>query len=193
MKQYQSIFNKLESLHVYAVQGEYCEPGYRSDKPMGVLFGDWNPLHKPEYKGFFKALEEMFNLDWSDEYTSCEDCGKYFRTTGDCYQWTMYGWIHDSSCLCGDCVKENPDDYIKHLKNNNSMCCMDFLNLESMGWENLNGTFANGFFEHMHDDPKSIMQEYQKQYPNMDIVFGKLEASQFYIQWQVYGKEKENE
>ena len=191
MKRYEAIFNKLESLHVYPLWGEYCEPGYSTEKPDGVLFGDWNPLYKPEYEGFLNSLEDHFELDWSDEYTSCEECGKYFRTTGNCYQWTMYGIIREGFCVCGDCIKENPEQYLKHLINNPKDCCKDFIDLESMGWKNLNGTFANGFFEHMHDDPKGIMKEYQKKYPDMDIVFGKLEASQFYIEWQVYGKEKE--
>jgi hypothetical protein len=183
------VFERLESLGAYAIPGEYCEPGYSTTKPDGVLFGNWNSIRE-KAPGLLSALEERFELAWSDEYISCGECGKYFRTSGDCWQWTMYGWIFDGDCLCGDCIKANPAEYLSHLHGNPADCEHIGLDLESLGYRNLNGTLQNGFFAGMHDDPKAIMAEYVKQYPSLDILFGKLEASQFYVKWQVYGKEK---
>jgi hypothetical protein len=189
MKTYERVFARLEKLHAwYGDMGEYCEPGYSTEKES-ILFGDWNPVPK----GLLSALEERFELEWNDEWTSCEECGRYFRTSGDCYQWTMYAWIDGKSgtCLCGDCVKESPDDYIKECINNPKTCVKAFLDLSSLGFTNLNGTFENGFHAHMNDDPVKILAEYKKKYPTYDLVFGNLSVSQFYIDFEIWGKERE--
>ena len=168
----------------YPQSGEYCEPGYTSDKP--ILFGDWNGIPKP----LCHALEEHFTLDWFDEWLSCSECGKFFRSIGDCWGWSMYGWITDGDCLCGDCILSSPDEYLRHVSNNPTACAIPFIKLEDFGFKNLNGTLQNGFFSGMNDDPKAIMKAYRTQYPTLDIAFGNLSPSQFYVEWQVYGREK---
>jgi hypothetical protein len=168
----------------YPEPGEYCEPGYTSEKP--ILFGNWNGLSR----ALVKALESHFTLDWSDEWLSCSNCGRFFRSVGDSYSWSMYGWITDGECLCGDCILSDPSEYIAHISNNPSTCAMPFIALEDHGFINLNGTLQNGFFSGMNDNPKAIMTKLKKEHPTLDIVFGNLKPSQFYIKWEVYGREK---
>jgi hypothetical protein len=43
----------------------------------------------------------------------------------------------------------------------------------------------------MNDDPVKILAEYKKKYPTYDLVFGNLSVSQFYIDFEIWGKERE--
>ena len=176
------VFEKLEVVYSDRV-GEYCEPGYSNEKP--ALFGDWNSVSRP----LCAALEEHYELEWFDEWIDCEVCGKYFRSQPSSYGWTMYGAIlNDCECICGDCIREEPTEYIESAINNPKTCVKDFLDLETLGFQNMNGTFETGLHEHMNDDPTAILAEYQTKYPNHEFVFGNLGASQFYVDFEIWGR-----
>ena len=184
MNPYPHVFEKLMTLNAwYGSEGEYCEPGYTSELP--VLFGNWNHVSDD----LRRALEEHFTLDWDDEWTSCDLCGKYFRTTADSYEWTMYGDME--TCTCGDCIKEDPEPFIADLIGNPHRCARDFIDLSALGFTNLNDTFENGWHPHQTDDPTAIMAEYTEKYPDHDLVFGNFSASQFYVTFQIWGRPRE--
>ena len=75
---------------------EYAEPGY--DDGSLITTGNWNKITKyengenktlddtPELLG--NLLEQLgFSLEWSDEWTTCSDCGALVRTEPDSYSW----------------------------------------------------------------------------------------------------------
>jgi hypothetical protein len=62
----------------------YAEPGY-TQPAKGILFANWN--HLP--KGIDTVLERYgYAVEWSDEWATCDDCGKAVRTQPDSYSWT---------------------------------------------------------------------------------------------------------
>ncbi len=186
MKSYPHVLEKLMTLNAwYGSEGEYCEPGYTNELP--VLFGDWNNVPHD----LADALEEHYQLAWEDEWTSCDLCGKYFRTTANSYDWTTYGSIADGGADCGDCIAENPEAYIADLIGNPHSCALDFIDLASLGFVNLNGTFENGWHPHQTDDPVTIMGEAKEQHPHHDLIFGNLRASQFYMTFELWGRPRE--
>lgn len=93
---------------------DYAEPGY--DTPAkGVLFANWNCL--PE--NLDRILERAgYAVEWSDEWTMCEDCQRAFRTSADSFCWSPAGvymegsrdysdpYQADSVSLCLDCLQE---------------------------------------------------------------------------------------
>ena len=190
----ESVQRKLESLKIdWQYADRYAERGYSvGEKKWGILFADWNGL-EDKAKGLMNALKERCEIEWSDEWLIC-DCGKAFRTQGDSYSWTMYGWISDGEYLCGDCVKEDPEEYEKYLMNNAKNVDSIGIDWKERGWRRLNeDDFESGFHAHMDDDPKEIMKRYRKEKPGMDFLFDSFEASQFYVRYAIWGKDKETE
>jgi hypothetical protein len=85
----------------------YAEPGYDQPK-RGVLFANWNRFPR----GFDSVLERAgYAIEWSDEWTTCDDCGKALRTQPDSYGWTP-AYVEDESgnIMCRDCAPEDEDE-----------------------------------------------------------------------------------
>lgn len=128
--------NRVEGMLVYSAG--YAEPGY--DSPTGVVVvGDWNdtdeyvpsPTGEPGMGSRRKTsdipgrvariLEKLgVEIEWDDEWGSCSDCGRLFRTQGDSYSWTAsYHQDQDTGeCLCVECLKEDPVPYLEKLEEN---------------------------------------------------------------------------
>lgn len=186
MKDYSAVFNHLEKIRAwYGEIGTVCEPGYDPHKVR--LFGDWNPVSRE----LTEALEEHYELEWSDEWISCSLCGQYFRSQPDSYSWTMYGDITDGECNCGDCVKDDPTQTIEDAIDDHRTCLPSFINPIEHGFEDMNGRFESGLHEHMNDDPKTILAEYQAKYPDHEFVFGSFESSQFYVTYHIFGRKRD--
>ena len=168
----------------------YAEPGYTQEhENHPVLFADWNPV--PEK--FMDWIEDHFDIEWSDEWLTCDSCGKAFRCSGSSYGWSMYGHVFDGYGVCGDCIKELPGDYIEHLVDNHGACDTIGLDLESMGFRVLNDNrFESGMHQGMNDDPKTIFDEMQKAHPDYEFVFSGLEPSQFYMSYSICGRLKQS-
>jgi hypothetical protein len=143
----------------------YVEPDY-DDKP--VVLGDWNDRREynretgqsrvvnktmPRLAKLFGKLG--YSVEWEDEWASCEDCGKVFRTSPDSYSWRMYGWISDGFCLCGDCIKKNPADYLEHLSGNHRSATTFDIDLIANGYVLRAKGFEDGFYD-QHDSPEAI-------------------------------------
>ena len=150
----------------------------------GILLGDWNN----HSKGLIDALEEHFELEWSDEWLQCE-CGKIFRTSPDCYSWTIYGAIYDGDYECGDCIKANPSHYVEWLLNNPS--CGDTIGLDyvALGFEQYNGWYESGWYGR-EDKPHEILKKVQAEYPTKEFIFGDLSPEQFRLSFKLYMREK---
>ncbi len=91
---------------------DYAEPGYDTPK-RGILFANWNRLPKD----FDRILERAgYAIEWSDEWTTCEDCNKAYRTSADSYVWESAGSYREDlgSELCnvcyGDAKPANDED-----------------------------------------------------------------------------------
>jgi hypothetical protein len=67
----------------------YCEPGHdQPAKNRAVLLANWNSL--PSDLG--DLLEKAgYKTEWSDEWTTCDDCGGCYRTQPDSHGWRPAG------------------------------------------------------------------------------------------------------
>jgi len=123
-----TVENHLEEISIY----NYSEPGY--DKDQLVALGNWNEITK--YNKATNTREVISNLpcriadifekmniecEWSDEWTSCCDCGRIVRTQADSYSWTPSFHIHnDCELICHKCTKEDSEEYFSDLEDDNS-------------------------------------------------------------------------
>lgn len=107
---------------------EYAEPGY-SD-PLGIIvFANWNYDNGNEFVGSWidpkelefdaeelldsqKVLESLgCEIEWSDEWAICFDCGKAVRTQPNCWDWSPFYSVpeHSGDLVCHDCWDPSVD------------------------------------------------------------------------------------
>lgn len=81
---------------------DYAEPGYEQPK-HGIFFANWN--HFPDKTT--DLLEKAgYAIEWSDEWSTCDDCNRAFRTSHNSHAWTpAYKWVDECSLLCLECAK----------------------------------------------------------------------------------------
>lgn len=159
------------------------EPGY-DDKP--VCLANWNNIPQKVYD----ALEFMgYSCEWEDEWTMCGQCYKVVRTSPSSYGWTRY-WaiIGDCELICGDCLKDDPTDYLEELENNPKHCLTFDLDLEELGYVMIEEDFENGWHPGQDDDPKTILERLLKDNPEGKYIFNLDEQSQFYIGFSIWKK-----
>lgn len=97
---------------------KYSEPGYDLPQSGIVAVGNWNPVDDydrdaqvrvphddtPELLG--DLLDKLgCALEWSDEWTSCSDCGGLVRIQPDCHSWIPYYTHpeHGGDLVCHEC------------------------------------------------------------------------------------------
>jgi hypothetical protein len=187
----------------------YAEPGY--DDVDVVACGNWNDIDKwtdGKSETIDKApsmaadlIESLceehgltFNLEWSDKWRHCDDCFKLFRTTADSYGWSQYFWFNeeDGEDICGDCVAENPEDYLTSLEGNHESCITIELDLEENGYVKVEDGFENGYHTGQDASPELIANALREQ----DIhrfIFNLDGTGQFDIKFSVYIHESEKD
>lgn len=122
---------------------------------------------------------------FSDEYTTCSDCGKIIRTSPDCYQWEPDYIITDGEILCCECVKSEGESLLDEYINNTHKALPDILEsaAKESGWFKLPIEYENGWHPGQDDDPKKIAA------PLIDAGIDFLywyDNSQFYITFGLY-------
>lgn len=181
---------ELEGLENCQLTSGCCEPGY-DDKP--VILENWNNVPGEIYDN----LEEAgFLCEWDDEWLVCDGCYKAFRCSPDSYSWSMYGHIGDGEVLCGDCIAEDPEEYLEELENNPKKCVLQAiarkLKLEDHGYTPIEPEFDSGLHRGMDADPEKILAGLLRDNPGEKFIFVQTDQSQFYISFQAYLKtEKE--
>ena len=105
---------------------EYAEPGYDSPE-AGIVLGDWNDIkercpewpHKLEWltvNDYPSRLAKLFErlgcaIEWSDEWSTCSDCGAIVRTSPDGMWWQPSYYLGDGELLCDGCYGGHDSPY----------------------------------------------------------------------------------
>ena len=139
-----------------------AEPGY-DNKP--VILANWNNVPDKVYTSLEKS---GYLCEWSDEWIACDECCKVFRSSPDSYSWGMFGHVFDGYAVCGDCIKDDPDDYLEDLTNNprRAITCsiLRVLDLPELGYEQIATDFENGFYPGQNDNPENILKSAREKY-----------------------------
>jgi hypothetical protein len=133
-----------------------------------------------------------FDVVFSDEYSYCSHCYAIIRTSPDCYDWTPPLFLDGEGYACDTCVNKGQfDDYILEEYCNDQKSIPDSADLGRLGLVKVNqDSYQNGMHSGMDDSPKPIIESLNKH--NIDVWF-KVQASQFYVEFDVYVKEADKE
>lgn len=160
------------------------EPGY-DDKPM--ILANWN--HVPNR--VFDKIESLgYACEWSDEWTSCSECGKGIRTSPNSYEWSPAYQIGDGEILCLDCI--NPFEYYESLENNPekavSVEIAHRYPLDEYGYDLITDDYINGFHPGQNDNPKTILKAAREKSPEDRFLFVITFKAQFDMGFALYRK-----
>ena len=127
-----------------------------------ILFGNWNGFrdwneaehrfvpHEPDdsiMRRTVKLLEQVAELEWSDEWSLCSQCGEALRTQADSYGWEPSFFLGDGEILCLDCA--DPDSVIEDYENNPrkalSSRLLKVVRPQDCGFVKLDQDFEHGF------------------------------------------------
>jgi hypothetical protein len=169
----------------YQLLNGCVEPGY-DDKP--VILANWNNVDGKLYD----SLENHgFSCEWEDEWITCDNCYKAFRSSPDSYGWEMYGYIGDGFATCGDCIEW--EDYLESLENQprKAVTCTLFAGHEeeiTSRYTLVKGEYESGLHPGQNDNPASILESLLKNDPNGRYLFVIDGQGQFDIEFSVYKK-----
>ena len=169
---------------------EYKELGYSTDKDI-ILFADWNDWADEE----MEIVESFSEVEWSDEWTTCQECGGAVRTSPDSYGWSpSFVILNECELICLDCLMDNGiEEYLESIEDNPNIAVnnslMDRIELSDYRYTLLNkySDNRNGLHKTMNDNPEDIYNHAKENHKG--ILFAISETSQFYISFDVYAKE----
>ncbi|MCK9571432.1 hypothetical protein M0R72_20960 [Candidatus Pacearchaeota archaeon] len=199
--------SRVEKLLDYAERfGHYiqlvdgcCEPGY-DDKP--VVLGNWNSETRWDGEKHItvnnimpriaKLLEKLgYEIEWEDEWSVCEDCGKAIRAEPDSYSWQpSYATIGDCIIICHDCIKSNPVDYLEELSGNPEKCLTFDIPLDEYGYVMYDCGYEVGWYQGQNANPKKIVKELRAK-GITDFIFVMDDVNQFDCEFSVWVKQPE--
>ena len=182
----------------------YSEPGYEAEST--ILFANWNSEGKwnqetREYEttsNLMPLLCELaekvgFAIEWSDEWSMCDDCQGAFRISGDSYSWTMYGYVtEDGDAVCGNCIIEDPDDYFAAIAGDHRKAITIYgVDPTQHGYARVNdedNKFEHGMFGGQDASPEAIAITL-KSAGIEDFLFSIDSTGQFDLRFSVFAPE----
>ena len=211
-KKYEIMNRVLEHCDRKGIDFDYylgvAEMGY-DDKPM--ICANWNPPAAERiYKWLEKFMGDEIELDWSDEWMRCEDCGKAVRSSADSYGWqASWVWVSDCEIICRECAEKVKDDVIEYYQN-----CISALPhrttralpswmqpmVEDAGFKCLESEdayctrFESGFHPGQNDTPEGCLKLAKEILPyKFDYLFVITGVGQFDIHWAMFVRKVEDE
>lgn len=180
----------------------YAEPGYSDPRSGVTAFGNWNTVTRYDGNKFVVVddsvarlstlLERLgVELEWSDEWATCDCCHKAVRTKPDSYSWQPSYASTDDGIVCHECLEEDPSDYLKSLEGDSGRCVTIDLDLEAAGYKLVADDFENGLYGGQCDDPRLIGQALRRQ--SVERFIFKLDRTgQFDMSFSVWVHESES-
>lgn len=160
----------------------YAEPGY-TDPPKGVLLANWNYFPSRIDDTLTRA---GFDIEWSDEWSTCDNCGKLIRTSPNGYDWQPYSvMMNDCDLVCLRCV--DWAEYLESIEDNPSSAVMRKCDPSKYGYQLVSEPrqYQNGLHTGMDDNPRQILKALHAA-GKTGIIFRIPETSQFYIEFETW-------
>jgi hypothetical protein len=129
------------------------------------------------------------NVEYYDEYTTCDDCGKVIRTEPNSYHWQPDYYMGDGFIICNVCFNENEDyqeAYIEDRVNNPKNAINGLMSeeqIKSLGFEKPDAEYENGWY-HVEDKPEEVYDKLKDSYD--EVLFYINNVEQFRINFVVF-------
>ena len=180
-------YNRLVNINIYN-SDQYGEPGYSTNKEY-IVVGNFNPSdfkNPGQFGRTLDLLEKIAELEWLDEWITCDDCGKLYRCSPDSYSWLQsYHKFECGNYVCKDCI--DPEEFLGDIQDNPRKAITLDIDPEDFGFESYNGVFESGFHPGQTDDPSKIAKEVEAKGFN-HYVFKIDSVGQFDCRFKVYVK-----
>lgn len=189
----------LDDINLYDA---YAEPGYETPASGIIAIGNWNSVtigpdkEDLTLRRLGRMLERRYgvSLEWDDEWSSCDECGKLIRTSPDCYGWTGSYWITDGSIICHECVKSSESsirEYLESYEGHARNAMTIDIDPEEHGYVKLNSqSYENGLHGGQNDAPAAIAKTLRAKGARR-ILFKIDSKGQFDLDFSVYVHESE--
>lgn len=180
--------SELESFQICGPDG-YAEPGYSTDKAI-IIVGNFNPDSFDNPGDFGRTcdlLGKVAELEWSDEWATCGECGKLVRVQADSYCWTRaYHIFNECEIVCHNCI--DADEYLEDVMDNATSAVTLDVDPTDHGFEAYNGQFEAGLHPGQTDNPRDIAERVRAD-GWAHFVFKVDSVGQFDIRFRVYVKD----
>jgi hypothetical protein len=165
----------------------YAESGY-TQPAKGILFANWN-YFPSDVTGILER--SGYAIEWSDEWTTCSNCGNAIRTTANSYGWQPAYAELQGDTLCIPCLNGDAGDYLESLEDNpNTALNIPSIDPSEWGYAQSQDGFESGFHPGQNDDPKAIYKRL-KESGHMHILFQVDSVGQFDLRFSVWAKTTE--
>jgi hypothetical protein len=182
----------------------YAEPGYSTATGI-IATGNWNNVNTYDQTtqtsvrvsslpsrlgGVFEKLG--IEIEWSDEWSECSDCGKLFRTQGDSYSWQPSYVMGDGEIICHECVASDPEAHLEALEGNAAACnTIASIDPAQHGYTRVD-SYETGWHPGQTDDPEVVAKGLEDR--GVTRYLFNLEGNQqFDSHWSVYVHDDEIE
>lgn len=140
---------------------------------------------------WYDIVESSLGCEWgfSDEYTTCSDCGQVIRTEPDSYHWQPDYYVGDGFIACNRCFNEESDyqeAYIEEKINqprNAVNGLMTEEQIEALGFTKLNEDYQSGWYDRS-DNPQEIYDNLSDRFE--EILFFIDGVGQFHVDFGVF-------
>jgi len=160
-----AVRNSVEN-NVQLYSEGYAEPGYDGEV---IVLANWN--NPDEYnketrervvldrtiERLSTALEKIgVQVEWSDQWAACSDCGKLVRTDADSYSWTPSFRVADGELLCIECLESAPEEHLQSLEGTETANTIDSIDPADHGYTLVEGEFEHGWHPGQDASPAKI-------------------------------------
>lgn len=177
---------KVSDIDDVQYAAEYAEPGYAQPK-KGILLANWNYFSRK----VTDLLERYgYSIEWSDEWTTCDDCYRIVRTSPNSYSWKRSHWFDEENCetICERCVKDNHiEEYLEAMENHPRSAITLDIDPAEYGYQLVQADLESGWDPGQNDDPQKIYQELKAK-GHKHILFVLDSTGQFDINFSVWSK-----
>lgn len=165
---------------------DYAEPGYTAG-PKGIVLANWNVF--PRELG--DTLERAgYSVEWSDEWSTCDDCNRLVRTSADSYGWrASFKLVYGCEIVCKDCLLGDPEQYVTDCLLNREDTADTFdTDLAALGFTKVNrASYENGWHPGQDDSPEKVAASLPT---DVDFVFAVPSVGQFDVRFDVWTRPK---
>jgi|SRR5690606_26542128 len=140
---------------------------------------------------WYNIVESALGCEWgfSDEYTTCDDCGNIIRTSPDSYHWQPDFYIGDGFIVCNRCFNDSEDyqeEYLADKINNPKQAVNGLMTeeqIKELGFKKLNSEYEYGWYNVNHD-PEKIYEALSKNFE--EVLFYINNVEQFRVNFIVF-------
>jgi hypothetical protein len=137
------------------------------EAPKGIAYANWNDIggyrdnrFSERARTLMKRLERLFEqlgveIEWSDQVSTCDDCGNLIQTEPDSWGWQPEFVVGDGSITCAKCLESDGAEYLAGLEGSTEAAIVT-VDPSEYGYVKVVDELERGWHEGQDADPRVI-------------------------------------